>query len=145
VFKSGVIEDLSHTTDRLKGADEILERQLRRLVKGFIREKHTPKKSDVRPVGELLGQTIRGVLAARRGDVDEAERSAEALNRLFPDPHYRQRNQLNEALNIAEKIQIDYLLDFHQATKTSDLVLILPGWKRMIQPRPARARILSTS
>jgi len=133
VFRSRVIEDLSHATGRLKGADETLERQLRRLVKSFIRERHTPRKSDLSPLGELIGQTIRGVLAARRRDVEEVEKSAEALNRLSPDPHYKQRNQLNEALNIAENLEIDYLLDFCDATKSSDLDNILPGWRRMIR------------
>ena len=134
MFKDRVVEDLSYAPSRLKGADEIAENQLRRFVKGLITERHTPRQSDLRPIGEFFGQTIRGLWAARRGDVEEADKSAKALTQLSPDPHYRQRNLLNEALYIAEMIPVDDLLDFYQATKTSDLTLILPGWKRMVQP-----------
>ena len=134
MFKDRVVEDLSYAPSRLKGADKIAENQLRRFVKGLIAERHTPRQSDLRPVGELIGQTIRGLLAARRGDVEEVDKSVKALTQLSPDPHYRQRNLLNEALYIADKIPVDDLLDFYQATKTSDLTLILPGWKRMVQP-----------
>jgi hypothetical protein len=135
VFKDRVVEDLSYAPGRLKQADELAEYQLRRFVKGLIRERHEPKQSDLRPAGEFIGQTIRGIWAARRGDVEEADKSAEALTQLSQDMHYRQRNLLNEALYIAEEIPVDDLLDFYQAAKTSDLTLILPGWKRLVEPK----------
>lgn len=113
MFKARVVEDLSHAPSRLKGADENAENQLRRFVKGLITERHTPKQSDLRPVGEIIGPTIIGYLAARRGDIEEAEKSAKALTQLSPDPHYRQRNLLNEALYIADKIPVDDLLEFY--------------------------------
>ena len=95
---------------------------------------------------EKLTTEVNDRARARRGDGAEANRSAEALKRLSPDPHYKQRNFLNEALDIAEKIQIYSLFDFYQATKTSDLSLILPGWKRMINsPIRARAYLLFQS
>ena len=135
MFRARVVGDLAYAQGRLKEADEIAENQLRRFVKGLITEIHTPRQSDMRPVGEFIGQTIRGLWVAQRGDIKEAEKSAEALNKLSPDPHYRQRNLLNEALDIAGKIPVADLIYFYQATKTSNLALILLGWRRMIQPQ----------
>jgi hypothetical protein len=135
VFRSRVLGDLSYAQGRLKKADQMAEIHLRRFIKSLITKKHTPRRSDMSPIGDLIGQTIRGFLAAKRGDIKETEKSVEALNNLYPDPHYRQRNLLNEALDIASKIQVNNLLDFYQATKTSNLILILPGWRRMIQPK----------
>ena len=140
MFKDRVVEDLSYAPGRLKGADEIAEDQLRRFVRGLIAERHRPRRSDLRPLGDFFGQTLVGTFAALRGDVQEADKSAKALTQLSPDPHYRQRNLLNEALYIADMIPVDDLLDFYQATKTSDLTTILPGWKRMVQPNGIKYR-----
>ena len=135
MFRARVVEDLSQAPGRVEDADKLAENRLRRFVKSLIRERHTPRKSDLSPLGEIIGQTIRGLWVATRGDIKEAEKSAEALNKLSPDPHYRQRNLLNEALDIAGKIPVADLIYFYQATKTSNLALILPGWRRMIQPQ----------
>jgi len=133
VFKIRVEKDLSYAPGRLKEADEIAENRVRRFIKSLIRERHSPKKSDLSPVGEGIGQAIRGFIAARSGDLEETEKSVDALNKLSLDPHYKQRILLNEALSIADKIKVNYLFDFYEATKTSSLVLILPGWRNMIQ------------
>lgn len=140
MFKTRVVEDISYAHGRLKGANEIAENQLRRFVKGLITERHTPRQSDMRPVGEFIGQTIAGFLAGRRGDVEETDKRAKALTQLSSDLHFRQRNLLNEALYIADNISVADLIDFYQATNASDLAFILPGWRRMIRPRVLKYR-----
>jgi len=142
VFRSRVIGDLSYAPGRLKEAEEIAEKLLRRFVKGLITVRHTPRKSDFSPIGEIFGQIVASSLATRWGDVEEAEKSTEALTQLSKDPHYRLRNLLREAFYIAANIQVSDLLDFYQETKTSNLVLILPGWRRRIQPRTSTYRIV---
>ena len=134
MFRARVDGDLSCGPGRLKKADEIAENHLRRFIKGLITERHTPRQSDLSPLGEFIGQTFAGIQAAWRGDVGETEKRANVIIQLSSDFHYRQRNLLNEALDITYNIPVADLLDFYQATKTSDLTWILPDWRRMIQP-----------
>lgn len=145
MFKKSVESDLSYIPGRLADAESKFESVFRRLVKDFIRRRHTPRKSDLRPLGEFIGHTLSGIISARLGDVEGAERSAEEIRRFSPDPHFKLRSLMNEALFIASYIPIVYLLDFHEATKASDLTYLLPGWKKKVPPIPARARVIDTA
>lgn len=135
MFSSRVHGDLSYAPGRVKKANEIAETHLRRLVRGLITARHTPRPSDLSPMGEIIGHTVALYLTTLWEDDDNTEKSTKALTQLSKDPHYRQRNLLNEALDIAGKIPVADLIYFYQATKTSNLALILPGWRRMIQPQ----------
>lgn len=140
MFKDKVVNDLSYAPGRLKDADEIAENRLRRFIKGLIREKHTPRRSDLRPIGDFIGHTIGGLWAARSGDVEEADKHVEALTKFQKDHYYKQRKLLNDALHIADSIPVDNILNFYQATQNLDLSLILPEWKRIVQPRALEYR-----
>jgi hypothetical protein len=129
------MDDLSYAKGRIKKADEIAENQLRGFIKKLITERHTPKQSDLIPFGEFIGHSIAGYLSAKRGDLEEMEKSTKVLEQLSSDFHYRKRNLLNEALYIADNISVTLLPRFHQATKISDLAVILPSWRRMIPIR----------
>jgi len=130
MYKKRVMEDLAYSHASLREADEFAERSLRNLVKTLIRDNHTPRNSDLSPIGGFFRETIKRYFAARQGNVEEANASADELMKFSRDPHYRKREQLNEAIDIAEHIQVQDLLDFYQATKGADLEFILPGWKR---------------
>jgi hypothetical protein len=118
----------------LKEADGLFEKRLRRLIKALIRQKHTPLNVDLSPIKDFFSDLKDVYWASSRRDEAQIRRSTEALNRFSSDPHYKQRDQLAEALDIADKIQIGSLFDLYQATKTSNLSRILPGWRKMIQP-----------
>jgi hypothetical protein len=132
VFRNLVIKDLDYNPNRIREADKQFEIRLRRLIYTLIREQHTPSKSDLTPIGDIIGQTIGVYFAARNGNDAETNRRMEEIDRLSKDPHYKQREQLREALNIVEKIPMDSLMDFYQETKTSRLEYVLPRWRKNI-------------